>query len=450
VFLVDMKKLWGNQFNKLPSEAVINFTVGSDILYDQRLVPYDVKINQAHVEMLYHQGIITKSKMIKIKKGLSEIIELHNKGKFKLDPQKEDVHTNIESYLTEKYGIEVVGVLHTGKSRNDQVVTDMLLYLKDVNQAFIVELEKLIKVTNKIAKKHENTVMPGFTHHQHATITTFGKVLESLASSIKKDIKGFKSWEDKFNYCPLGAMAAFGTTFNLDKIYTAEKLGFADTVESGIDAITNRGEAEAQLAFNIAQMLNHLAIIAQTLILFSTSEFGFVEIDEIYSTGSSIMPQKKNPDTLELLKAKASYAHGVLISLLGISKAAFTGYNRDSQLTKKLICDLIDESIETPKIVGGVVNTLKVNKEAMLAQANKGFVTATSLMEFMVQEYDLPIRKAKQVVEEAVKLSMNKGLDKIPLEILQESLGKYGLSLKISSDQLSKWQDPSFIFEKLK
>jgi len=440
-------KLWGAAFSQKPSEAVIAFTAGRDVVgmppADLKLLSYDLWVNKAHCVMLAKTGIIPKSDAGKILNGLIELEKLVKTGKFFLDPAKEDVHTNIESWLTDKLGIEIAGKLHTARSRNDQVVTDMKLYLRDQILVYVASCLKLAQTLLESAQKYQPSPFPGFTHHQHAMVTTFGHICAGFASMIIRDIERFEAWFLLHNQSPLGNAVAYGTSFPVDKKMTAKLLGFDGPDLNSMDAITNRWEPEADLAFGIAILMNHLSLIAETLILMATPEFGMVKLADEYSTGSSIMPQKKNPDPLEVIKGKAGFAQGQLMGLLSMGKSNFIGFNRDSQWTKYIVMDLVNECAPAPVVLAGVVETMTVNTKAMEHWCNKGFIGATTLMEQLIAEFHLPMRTAKVVVEKAVKGST--GQEKVTFIALQQALADEGLSVPITEAQVASWQDPATI-----
>ncbi len=447
-----INKLWGTAFKKAPKESTIKFTAGRDVYSknpaDYNLIPYDIWGNKAHCVMLYKQGLINKKDAKVILKGLKEIESLWKKGKFQLDPSKEDVHTNIESWIIKKYGIDNAGKLHTARSRNDQSSLDIKLYLRDKVLAFLKANISLIKTLLAKEKKYKDLVMPGFTHHQHAMVTSFNHTLMAFASMLLRDNKRFENWFNLHNFNPLGSIAAYGTSFSIDKKLTAKFFGFYGLEENSLDTITNKWEAESDLAFAITVLINHLSLIAQTFIIFSTPEFSFVQLDEKYSTGSSIMPQKKNPDPLEVIKAKASFASGILQSLVGIGKGNFIGYNRDSQWSKYFIMDLVEECITAPEILKEIVETLIINKNKMKEWAQKSFIGATSVVEQLVSNHRIPFRKAKVIVEKAIKYSQDK--DKITYQALLKALNQEKSKVKIKKNEITKWQDPEWIIKQLK
>jgi argininosuccinate lyase len=441
-----IEKLWGGRFEELPSKEMVDFLSGRDVKgitpCDERLIPYDLWGNRAHVLMLSQQGILSKQDGKKILRGLREIEALHQKGKFRLEASKEDVHSNIESFLIERLGIETGGKVHTGRSRNDQIVLDMRLYLRDQVLEFVEGLIFLMESLLQRAEEHRSTIMPGYTHHQHAVATTFGHLLLSYVEAYVRDVQRFAHWFDLFNKNPLGAAAGYGTTFNLDRELTSKLLGFEGPTENVTDPITQRWEPEAELAYDVAMMMDHLSTMAQTLILLSTREFDMVRLNDRHCTGSSIMPQKRNPCSLEVIKAKTSFAHGMLVSLLSAGKALFMGYNRDTQWTKYWIMDLVDESKPALSVMTDIIRLLQVNKAQMLKQAEEEFAGATSLMEWMVRLGPLPMRKAKMVVERAVKYSEKEGKGKVTYPSLKKALAEMKIDIPVTERDVEEMQRP--------
>jgi len=448
-----IEKLWGGRFEELPSKEMVDFLSGRDVKgvppCDERLISYDLWGNRAHVLMLCHQRILSKQDGKKILKGLREIETLNQKGKFRLDASKEDVHSNIESYLIEQAGIESGGKVHTGRSRNDQIVLDMHLYLRDQALEFAEGLIFLMGAILKKAEEHRSTIMPGYTHHQHAVATTFGHLLLSFVEALERDAQRFVHWFALFNKNPLGAAAGYGTTFNLDRQLTSTLLGFEGPTENVTDPITQRWEPEAELAYDVAVMMDHLSTMAQTLILLSTREFNMIRLNDRHCTGSSIMPQKRNPCSLEVIKAKTSFAHGMMLSLLSLGKSLFMGYNRETQWTKYWIMDLVDESKPALSVMTEVIQLLKVNKVQMLKQAQEEFAGATSLMEWMVRQGSLPLRKAKMVVERAVKYSEKEGKGKVSYQSLKKALGEMKIHILVTERDVEETQKPERILSQI-
>ena len=444
-----VERLWGARLKEKPDEEFIKFISGRDIQglppCDETLIPFDIWGNRAHAAMLGKQGIIPKEDVKLLIKGLHEIKNLFEQNKFPLDPTKEDVHTNIESFLIEKYGISVGGKLHTARSRNDQVTLDMALFLRDKNLEFLGRMLFLEETILTLSRAHAETIIPGYTHHQHAMVTTFGHLIFSYGESLFRDLNRLKHWNYLFNVNPLGCAASYGTSFPIDRDLTSQLLGFDRPSLSSLDLITNRWEAEAELAYAISIAMNHLSGLAQTLILFTTTEFGFVILNDRYCGGSSIMPQKRNPSALEVIKAKAAVAQGFLSSLLSLSRGFFVGYNRDSQWTKYIIMDLLYECKEAPRIMASVLNTLTVNQEKAKTLCRKGFITATDLMEALSHEFSLPFRQAKMVIERAVKYSESSNTETVSWEGLRKTLEEMNLTENISSDFVKEKQEPETV-----
>jgi argininosuccinate lyase len=441
-----VEKLWGGRFKEMPPQEIVDFLSGRDVKgsppMDERLIPYDLWGSRAHVLMLCRRGIVSRQDGKKILKGLKAVASLHQKRKFHLDPSKEDVHSNIESFLIRTLGIEAGGKVHTGRSRNDQIALDMRLYLRDQVFGFIEGLIHLIETLLLRADEHRLTLMPGYTHYQRAMATTLGHLLLSFAEALERDVQRFMHWFHLFNKNPLGAAAGYGTSFNLDRELTSRLLGFEGPTENVTDPITQRWEPEAEVAYDVAVMMDHLSTMAQTFILLSTGEFRMIELHDRHCSGSSIMPQKRNPDTLEVIKAKTSLAQGMVTSFLSIGKALFMGYNRDTQWTKYWIMDLVDETLPALSVMADIVQLLQVNREQMEKQARSEFVGATSLMEWMVRSYGVPLRKAKMALEKAVKYSEEQGAGEVTFSSLKKVLREMKIDLPITPHSIKKVQQP--------
>jgi argininosuccinate lyase len=438
-------KLWGKRFKRKPAILAEVFTSGRDVRgtlpADERLVPYDIWGSRAHVLMLASKKILPKREARALIKGLKEVEKSWIKGDFHLDPSKEDVHSNVETWLIKKYGLDVGGRLHTARSRNDQVVLDMRLYLRDFALDFIAELTSLINILTHNAQKHRDMIFPGYTHHQPAQVTTLGHIWLSFAEAFLRDGQRFQNWYERFNQNPLGSMTGYSTSFSIDRSLTSRLLGFAGPCQNSLDPIQSRWEPEAEMGFAITTMMNHLSSLAQTLILLSTGEFGLFRLDDAYCSGSSMMPQKRNPDPLEVIKAKTAMAQGVLTSLLSIGKALFLGYNRDTQWTKYLIMDLIDECFYAPRVISEIIASMRINPKEMAALCRKRFIAAPDLLERIVQEGGVPFRKAKVAMEKAVKYSEAEGVEHISVSALKWALKEEGLDLKIDERSILAAQE---------
>jgi len=444
-------KLWGSRLKKDSAKGLLEFTSGRDIRwthpYDERLIPYDVWGSKAHVIMLWKQGIVTKKEIRTILKGLNEIENSYLKGKFTLDTAKEDVHSTVESYLIEHYGMESAGRLHTGRSRNDQVVVDMRLYLRAEVLDYITLLLHLIDVLTEVAKVHVNTIMPGYTHHQPAMVSSWGHLIFSYAVSLERDVKRLINWYTMFNINPLGGAAGYGTRLPLDRDLTAQLMGFDGVHESSLDPPQNRWEPEVEVCYDVSIMMNHLSNLAQTLIILSTSEFGMVKLDDAYCTGSSIMPQKRNPGPLEVVKGKAAYTQGMVGALLSMGRSLFAGYNKDSQWSKYPVMDVIDECKPSVTVMKEIIKSLKFDKKAALECCEKAFITATDVVEWLVQEHSLPFREAKVVIEKAVRYSEKEGSEKITFRALKRVLKEMKIKIKIKERDVEVCQVPERILK---
>jgi len=411
------EQVWGERMDSEPSMMNVYYCAGRDPFIrppdDELLIPYDIWLNKVHCLTLYNQKIIDIKIARSILTALDEIAKQFRNGKFKIDKEKEDVHISIEAKVAELAGDEAAAHLHTGRSRNDQTTTDCRLYIRDRILELYNRILKLTETLLETAAEHFNTVMPGFTHYQPAAVTTFGHFLLSHAQAFRRDLTRLGMTHEQWNFSPLGAAAGFGTSWLLDREFAARLLGFTAVQENSLDCITSRWEYEAQVAFNISLFMNHLSILAQDLIIFSMPAAGgrrpMIEIDDAYVTGSSIMPQKRNPDFAEVTRAKAAFCHGYTMSLLSLSKGALSGYNRDSQWTKYAVMDLFEEVRYAPVIFTEVISTLKVNKDAMSARCSEEFINAVDIADYIAQEKGIPFRSAYKVVSEAIRESVSGG-----------------------------------------
>lgn len=439
--------LWGHAFSDTPDTVTIAFTSGRDVIgvppSDTALISYDLWVNKAHAVMLAKTGCIPQGSAQHILQGLTELETLVEKGAFVLDERKEDVHTNIESWLTEAIGIEHAGVLHTARSRNDQVAADMRLYLKDQVGKTMHQTVLLAETLVALAGVYARAPFPGFTHHQHAMTTTFGHVLLGFASMVLRDCERLEHWMSLHNHNPLGNVASYGTSYPIDRKMTGEFLGFDSPDHNSLDAITNRWEPEADFVFALSVLMNHLSVMAETIIMLSTPEFGMITLSDKYSTGSSVMPQKKNPDPLEVIKGKAAYVHGQLSSLLSVGKGAFIGYNRDSQITKQIVMDCVSECASAPAVMSGVLKTMSVHTDVMESWCHKGFIGAATLMEHIAQTQGIPMRISKVLVEKAVKYA--NGEQSVTYEALCQAAEEEGITLSVSEADVVYWQTPRAI-----
>lgn len=440
------KTLWGGLHDSNPDIAMLDFTAAKDVYgqpaADIVIAPYDLQVNQAHVRMLANVGLVNADEAAQILASLGRLAVEIETGRFQIDPKLEDIHTNIEEFVRGDIGDELASKIHTGRSRNDQVTTDMYLFTQEQLKFLGKLIEDLIAELEVLAAKYSDLLCPGYTHYQPAMVTTLGYVFTGFSESLKRDQVAFKSVLAIHDFSPLGAAAGYGTTLPIDPAQTAATLGFSQPFANSIDVTTNRGEFETRAATAAAVFMNHLSSIAQTLIVFSTAEFGYLRLADSFTTGSSIMPQKRNPDLLELIRAKAAVVTGITTGLLGLSKGAFVGYNRDSQESKYLVIDLFQQVIPSTSLLKAALGSLTVNEIKLEAAAAANFINATGLMEALVSELRLPMRTAKKVIEKAVKYSIADGsTEQISLPALQQALKELDFTQAVTPEQLIDWQD---------
>lgn len=439
--------LWGHACTEVPDAYTHAFTSGRDVVglppSDVALIPYDLWVNMAHTVMLAKTGCIPVGSACHILHGLKRLENLVQKNMFVLDADKEDVHSNIESWLTDAIGIEHAGMLHTARSRNDQVATDMRLYMRYQVKTMIKNCTVLAETFVRAADTYKRTPFSGFTHHQHAMTTTFGHVLLGFSAMMLRDCERLEHWMALHNHNPLGNAASYGTSYPIDRKMTTLYLGFDSPDHNSLDAITNRWEAESDFVFGVSVLMNHLSVIAETLMLLLTPEFGMITIADQYSTGSSVMPQKKNPDPLELMKGKAAFVQGQLMSLLSIGKGALIGYNRDSQITKQIVIECVFECMAAPLMMSGVVETMTVHADIMESWCHKGFIGTATLMEHVAKIEHIPMRVAKVIVEKAVRFS--NGKQSVTHEALMAAAKEEDIALSVSEADVVYWQTPQAI-----
>ena len=445
------QQVWGGHLSVSPNEANLLFCAGRDVaplpMADAVLLPYDLWTNRAHTIMLAKQGIIPHTTANSLLQGLQNLEQLIQENKFELDPAKEDVHINIESFLTESCGSDVGGRLHTARSRNDQAACDLRLYLRQSCLDLETQLDNFAQTLLKcVASNDAKQTLPGFTHYQPAMLTSWGHWLCSYLQGIFRDCKRAASCYQLLNQCPLGAAASFGSSWNIDRELTAKLLGFDGVEINTLDCISSRGESEAQLVQVYAFVMNHLSMIAQDLIILSFPYVGILQIDEAFVTGSSIMPQKKNPDFAEVIKSKAAYVQGALTSILGSQRASLSGYNRDSQQCKYLAFDVIRECLPALNILSGVFESLKLNHERAKELCHLGFMNATDVADLLAQRLNLPFRDAYHILANAVKSSQTTG--KLSSATLSRALEESELQINISQHELELWSDPEFLINR--
>lgn len=401
-----MEKLWAGRFKEKTARIVDSFT--ESISFDYRLWKYDIQGSIAHVKMLAKQKIIKKDIASKIIKGLNEISDEIKSNRFKFKKELEDIHMNIESALIEKIG-EIGGMLHTARSRNDQIALDIRLYLRDETK----EIIKLIKQTQSIflnvAQKHLKTIMPGYTHMQHAQPILLSHHLLSYVEMLQRDVERLKDSLKRTNRLPLGACALAGTSLPIDRSYVAKLLNFKSILNNSIDAVSDR-DFIIEFLSTCSIIIMHLSRLSEEFILWCTDEFKFIELPDSFATGSSIMPQKKNPDVLELIRAKTGRIYANLLNLLTIMKALPLSYNRDLQEDKIPLFDTVDTVKSCLGTLIELLPNIKFNVEIMRQSASKGYTTATDIAEYLVRK-GLPFRKAHHITGKLISYCISKNKD---------------------------------------
>ncbi|MBL4761958.1 MAG: argininosuccinate lyase [Gammaproteobacteria bacterium] len=419
------QKLWGGRFSE-PTDAFVEAFTAS-VSFDQRLYQYDIQGSKAHAQMLEHVGVLRAEECTQIIAGLDNIEAEISAGQFEWSISREDVHMNIEARLIEMIG-DVGKKLHTGRSRNDQVATDMRLYLRDATDVCVEWLEKLQLGLLSLAEQEAETIMPGFTHLQVAQPVTFGHHLLAWYEMLSRDKERLLDGRKRINIMPLGAAALAGTTFPIDRDYSAKLLGFERPAANSLDAVSDRDFA-IEFSAAAAITLMHLSRFSEELVLWSSAQFDFIELPDRFCTGSSIMPQKKNPDVPELVRGKASRTFGNLMALLSLMKSQPLAYNKDNQEDKEPLFDSVDTLQQCLRAFSDMVPFIKAKKENMYNAAKQGFSTATDLADYLVRK-GLPFRDAHEVVGKAVALGIkeNKDLSELSLAQLQS------FSEKITAD----------------
>ena len=405
-------KKWSERFSEPTSEIVKRYT--ASVNFDQRLAMFDIQGSLAHVEMLKKQKVISVTDSGAIMKGLKQIKKEIIAEKFEWSVDLEDVHLNIESRLT-----QIVGVagkkLHTGRSRNDQVATDMRLYLRDVVDLTINQIKTLQKETLNLADKHIMTIMPGMTHLQIAQPVSFAHHLHAYYEMLERDKARFEDARKRINVLPLGAAALAGTSYPIDRKFVAKLLKFDDVMENSIDAVSDR-DFLIEFNSNASILMTHLSRWSEELIMWSSPFFEFIEISDSFCTGSSIMPQKKNPDVPELVRGKVGRVNGHLLSLLTLMKGQPLAYNKDNQEDKEPIFDVADTISDTLNIFAEMISKLTIFPNKMEAAALKGYSTATDLADYLVKK-GMTFREAHGIVAKVVKFAINEQRDLSELEL---------------------------------
>jgi len=400
------QKLWGGRFTQSTDKFVEEFT--ASIEFDQRLYRYDIQGSKAYAEMLGRQGIIAVEEADQIITGLNGILQDIDAGQFEFSVALEDIHMNIEARLIERIGA-VGGKLHTGRSRNDQVAVDIRLYLRDEIDTSLDYLQKLESSLIQQAEENLDIIMPGFTHLQTAQPLLYSHHLLAYREMIARDRSRLRDLRARFNVLPLGAGALAGTTFPIDREWLAGQLGFDGVTRNSIDSVSDRDFAIEFCSF-AAILMMHLSRLAEELVLWSSADFDFIELSDSFCTGSSMMPQKKNPDVPELVRGKTGRVYGNLISLLTLMKSLPLAYNKDMQEDKEPLFDTIDTVKGSLKVFADMIAGMKVKGDSMRIAAARGFSTATDVADYCVRK-GLPFRQAHEVVGKTVRYCIEMGKD---------------------------------------
>ena len=410
-------KLWGGRFQKETDQAVDAFN--SSISFDCKLYKEDIEGSIAHVTMLGKQGIIPIENAEKIKTELTKIRNDIEQGTIEFSPEAEDIHMNVETILIRR--LEEIGKqLHTGRSRNDQVALDVKMYTRNAINEIQDEVKNLLSTIVRLSEREKQTVMPGYTHLQKAQPITFGHHLMAYFQMFQRDYERLSDCLKRMAYCPLGSGALAGTTYPLDRHFTAEFLGFRAPTENSLDGVSDR-DFVAEFLFCLSLIMMHLSRFSEEIILWCSDEFSFIRLDDAYSTGSSIMPQKKNPDIAELTRGKTGRVYGALITILTVLKGIPLAYNKDMQEDKEALFDAYDTVKMCLPIFAKMIDTMTVNKEKMKIGAKGGFTNATDAADYLVKK-GMPFRDAHRLIGEMVSfcLSENIALEDIPLKKLKE------------------------------
>ena len=416
-------KPWGGRFDEPTDAFVEEFT--ASVGFDQRLYRHDIQGSIAHARMLAHVGVLSAEECTAIVGGLDRIAGDIEAGRFEWSTALEDVHMNIEARLVEAIG-DVGKKLHTGRSRNDQVATDIRLYLREEIDAIVAELERLMSALIDIAEREADTIMPGFTHLQAAQPISFGHHVLAWFEMLFRDRQRLSDCRRRVNVLPLGAAALAGTSYPIDRGYTAGLLGFDGVAENSLDAVSDRDFA---IEFNAcgALIMMHLSRFSEELVLWSSQQFGFIDISDAFCTGSSIMPQKKNPDVPELIRGKSGRVYGHLIALLTLMKGQPLAYNKDNQEDKEPLFDTIDTLRGCLRAYADMMPHVQVRRERLREATLAGFTTATDLADYLVRQ-GIPFRDAHEIVGQSVRYALDKGVDLAELSL--DELRRFSTDIK--------------------
>lgn len=411
-------KLWAGRFSKEADERVNDFN--SSIRFDCRMYAQDITGSMAHAQMLADQGIIEAGEARKIREGLAGILEDLKSGELAFDPQAEDIHMFVEQELTRRIG-DAGKRLHTARSRNDQVALDLRLYLREEIRQIQALIAELLETLVSLAKEHLNTILPGYTHLQRAQPVTLAHHFMAYANMLMRDMGRLKDAASRMEECPLGCGALAGVTYPIDREATAAALGFSRPMANSLDGVSDRDYA-VELCCSFALLMTHLSRFSEEIILWCSWEFKFIELDDAFATGSSIMPQKKNPDVTELIRGKTGRVTGDLVTLLTMMKGIPLAYNKDMQEDKEAIFDAVDTVKLCLRTFTPMLRTMRVLKDNMRAAAAKGFLNATDCADYLTKK-GVPFRDAYKVTGGLVALCIEKGLtlETLPLEDYQKA-----------------------------
>ncbi|MEM2109390.1 MAG: argininosuccinate lyase [Candidatus Odinarchaeota archaeon] len=440
-----MSFFWRARFNEDTVDETIDYTAGEDIKLDERLILYDILGTQAHDIMLFQIGLLKKNEISKILKALEDLKKEYIEGKIKLRREFEDVHLNIEHLVTEKIGREIGGKIHLARSRNDQVILDIRMFMREAIVSLMEGLTNFSKTLLDLAEENYDTIMPGYTHMQHAQPITFSHWCLSHVDTIIRNLERLHQLYNRLNKNPLGAGAVAGFTWSIKRELTAELLGFNSVQENTLDVVSSRGEFEAELVSILCMVMVHLSRIAEDTILWSTYEFSFIEIGDKFTTGSSVMPQKKNPDVSELIRARASRIIGNLCSIMSILKGLPSGYNRDYQETKRILFETVDTASASISILSKMLGSVKINKNRMIKMVEEGFSSAVDISDLLVKK-GISFRTAYQITGRLVnQLLKNKKTlkDLTRDELVNIVLSETGVKVNISESELLEALNPS-------
>jgi len=412
----EVNQSWGGRFSEQTDAFVEAFT--ASVEFDQRMYRQDIAGSRAHARMLNKVAVLSDDDLSAILKGLDQVEQEIADGKFEWSVAREDVHMNIEARLTAIIG-DAGKRLHTGRSRNDQVATDIRLYLREQIEFVINEAKRLQQGLLALAEKEADTIMPGFTHLQVAQPVTFGHHMLAWFEMLERDVSRYEDCRERMNMCPLGAAALAGISYPIDREYTAKELGFRAPTANSLDAVSDRDFA-IEFCSVSAMLMTHMSRMSEELVIWSSAQFNFIDLPDRFCTGSSIMPQKKNPDVPELVRGKTGRVNGNLISLLTLMKSQPLAYNKDNQEDKEPLFDTLDTVLGSLRAFADMVPAIECKHANMYAAAKQGFSTATDLADYLVRK-GLPFRDAHEVVGSAVAVALEKELDlsELSLEELQ-------------------------------